>query len=70
MQQNKLKTKLMNIVICTNLDTGATKLVTMQEAIKSLSGYWKVEKIEETLIKGITLHTPFETYKIKQDDKS
>ena len=45
-------------------ETKETEVLTMKEAIYSLSGYWQEDKIEAMLLSGQELFTPFSDYKI------
>lgn len=47
-------------------DNNETYLISMEEAIERLEGYWKKEEIENLLIQGQTLFTPYAEYTINQ----
>ena len=60
--QTQLKSEVK--VLRTIDETKETEVLTMKEAIYSLSGYWQEDKIEAMLLKGVPLWTPYAEYKI------
>lgn len=53
-------------VYATEIETDEIKVCTLNEAIEQLSGYWKIDKIEEMLLNGLTLFTPYTNYSINK----
>lgn len=53
-------------VYATERETNEIKVCTLNQAIEQLSGYWKIDKIEEMLLNGLTLFTPYTNYSINK----
>lgn len=45
-------------------ETQAIELITMDEAKLKLSGWWKDEAIEDSLLEGVVLFTPYASYSL------
>jgi hypothetical protein len=54
------------IIICYEAEIDRTTELTIAQAVKRLSGYWKPETIEPMLLQGIQLFTPYCTYQLKK----
>ena len=53
-----------SIVYEVNQDSSINE-ITMSDAIRKLSGHWEENKIEDMLMQGLCLFTPFSNYTIK-----
>lgn len=53
-------------VIRTDKETSEQELVTLDYAIEKLTGFWN--NIEELLLKGEELFTPYATYKLNTNN--
>lgn len=62
-----LKTNIMEtIIVCYEHEIDKTSEMTISDAVKKLSGYWKEDTIEPMLTSGQILFTPYAEYQIKK----
>lgn len=51
-------------IIRTDLENNQETIISMEDAIDKLSGYWQDDKIKTLLLNGEILFTPYANYKL------